>query len=520
MNQPLIDIDDFASVHPELLTADGAFTYYDQLLAAALASIAPGVDGIPDMGLTIRFNHGTYYFANAIVLTKGVTLLGAGGSAEQAGTALVMTNAGQHGITTAKPDILNGNSNGGFYSILQGLYISGPRQTFGAPVAGNTEEYTDANHGIFMNRKLFIRDCYICNFCGNGIEINATTGAPLHENANHWCIENTHLTNNLGTGLYAAAAGDSSSGIAINITTNHNSRWGIYDNSTFGSTYIGCGAYSNIQGAYATRGMENLQAPESTNTSQFINCYVEGDQYSLIMPPAAAIGGNCHADPALNLTVNYLVFGYNNPAYFKSGIASYSRYQPGEALTYSALGGDFGLPSTALVLKANGSPTPGIEKPDMMWNAENAPFCTTPDFLQYKSGWWKMKNSSEKTSFAFSSNKASEGECNFWMPRGFYTGEENSRIKIVASGFDIIMNDSNTDRTDPDSLNPAVRKVGDIVLNTDVRPYTGQAMEPEAQNYAGFICVKDTTDPLVNRRTWAGFGLVQPIAGAPSKEVI
>jgi hypothetical protein len=340
---------------------------------------------------------------------------------------------------------------------------------------------------------------------------------PEWGNNNHFQVNNCFVNQSGRNGFHTESGGDTSSGLVLSLHSYHNKEWGIFDNSTFGVTFIACSCYANSSGAYKSRG-----------GAMFINCYTEGDQSSEVNPPGIIIGGNVYNIPTVGeapLNTNNFIAGAATPSYIDKGIGGFSLFSKTSKLAFACLGGS---EDTALALRAVLKPF--LTKPDPNNPVNIIPadksdnmFGTIPDeepaikrtdwsYLNIDTdGWWKM-NTQGQTAFAFSTDKADEGVSHFWMPKGFFIGgpypSQYLKKKITSSNFDQI----NREYQAKESLHPYLSNIGDIVWNNDPDVNAGAGYK----NFAGFICINDPEKP--GHKTWAGFGRIETIEDSPSSD--
>lgn len=477
-----INIDKYRPVAARTPAPNGY--YWDAAWAQLMADIKNGPLGYEDSGVTIEFNFEQYYFANNIVLNRGVNLRGTGPVGQRSGSILVCTNDQLPGITIMPTN--DQSKSRGTFSVIEKLSITGTRD----PLQDGNQAF-EKNHGILMRGCAYIRDCHIKDFYGSGIFINASVKAENEDdygNANHFQINNCYVSSCGKYGLHVNNGSDTSGGLIMSLFAGDNGDWEIYDDSFHGNTYIACSCYSSAgKGAYKTRG--------GTNTSVFINCYTEGNSSSEVRQPAFILGGNIWNIPALGtppLNTNNFAVDAITP-YLDSGIGGFSRFEglPNEALVFAALGG---LENTALSLRAALNPQLlqlGFKTTNISGGIQQNGLTEYSKLQIDQTGWWAMRTR-DQSSFAFSSDQAAEGVGNFWLPNGFYIGIVPNRNKVISGNYDnyVLLQDPNQHR------------IGDIILNN--YPVMGHAQH----GFAGYICVKDA-DGLTN--IWAGFGKIEPL---------
>lgn len=336
-----VSILDFIPVAEHAAIAARTSTYNcHSAIVTAIASVTHGpVSTWYVSGPAIYFPPGKYICNSTIDLKKSVRLYSDGSGLPWDATAELKFPAGVTGITINRYNTIAGGvevtpTTAADATTLEGLRIIGT--TGGA-----------LTHGVWMRAKALVRNCFIENFSGNGINIVATAGGggATEGNANSFRIEGGRSTGNGGHGLYVTGA-DANAGTVIALDCSYNTGWGIYDSSFLGNTYVGCHVDGNVDGAYRS---DNQNA-----RNLLLNCYSEsGQPASTLTPPSMAIGG-LHA---AGLTGYWLSGNSSFPTLSalsisnKNGSGSVSLGSPNsgaignELLTFSGTGSDFGFAS-------------------------------------------------------------------------------------------------------------------------------------------------------------------------------
>lgn len=138
-------------------------------------------------------------------------------------------------------------------------------------------------HGVYSNTRFTIRNCVVTLFGDTGVYIEATSGGSPNGNANNWRIDNVRSAENGYDGFNCDGA-DVNAGVAIRLDCSSNLRWGIFDSSFLGNTYVGCHTSTNGTGAYRT---DNANA-----RNVLVGCYSESGQgASELVTPTLVLGG-------------------------------------------------------------------------------------------------------------------------------------------------------------------------------------------------------------------------------------
>lgn len=203
-------------------------------------------------------------------------------------------------------------------------------------LTGSYNGSNDADfHGIQLRARASIRDCWIENFQGDGIHINATSTGTPEGNANNFEVYKVALMANRN-GLFTQGA-DVNAGVIMAADAMYNRQWGFNDNSFLGNTYVGCHTATNGAGPY--------QSTNFNARNVFMSCYSEGDQSpSQITSPAMVIGGLHAAGVTGNGgyirtelgSVKMDNLGATNAGFGSLDVASGASFQSGASTTYFA----------------------------------------------------------------------------------------------------------------------------------------------------------------------------------------
>lgn len=306
----LIPIEAFVDTANDPATNGGT---WDLVIADAIAEAGTVGPPVAGRGFTLAFGSKTYKFANTIVISAPMRLIGQGlhlstslGSSVTPGTLEV-----EGGTVLDFPNDNDGidirfttsPTPSGQSVSLQGLCIRGPWRRFGS---GSETAAPGASVGIRVRAShVSIRNVNVECFSGDGILLGADEG----ENSDNWHIETSMTSICGGHGLHAAPGKDSSAGLAMNVHAHSVLGWGFLDESFLGNTFIACHASNN--GTRGTGGDTtfggNYARPSPPGTashvagSTFLGCYGEGDSFpslgllnygkSDISHPSVVIGG-------------------------------------------------------------------------------------------------------------------------------------------------------------------------------------------------------------------------------------
>lgn len=183
---------------------------------------------------------GHYYLGTTTLdITHTVTIEGEHGYGPQPTTKLEWAD-GTTGIrcqyynTSGAGDVdeTPGGSAGG--TLLRNLFL-----------LGGYDGTEGEHHGIHIKVCVFVENCWIANFSGDGIYINASAGlgAPNEGNANNCGVSRVRVVG-CRNGVYINGD-DANAGYFERIDVSSNRRWGVWDSSFLGNTHIGHHALDN-----------------------------------------------------------------------------------------------------------------------------------------------------------------------------------------------------------------------------------------------------------------------------------
>jgi hypothetical protein len=238
------------------------------------------------------------------------------------------------------------------------------------------------------------------SFPGNGMHISADHTRNPPTNANGWRITGGKALDNGGHGLFVEG-GDANAGLALHLRSNTNGKWGIFDSSFLGNTYIQCPTSSNQLGAVHA---------ESTAASCFFGCYVESGSGGKveIKDPSVWIGS--HAAPTGAGTI------------LDAGQMRGIWQVKNDLDPTNTVRMDFGslnVPATFLQLFVRNSHKAYrliYNRPREGWIGLVIPTPSSPSGVCV---------------LAISTEYASEGPGHLWLPQGFYTGEGVNFKKVT-----------------------------------------------------------------------------------------
>lgn len=255
-----INVLDFIPQSEVAAILDGTSTY-DAIPAInkAMSKVSVNVFTFNMGGPRVIVPPGRLRCASPIQLKKTVRLQGHSGGQAGGYTSSLHFDNNIAGVVVNRYNTLGDveeipATKGGDASIVEGLWVRG------GATAGSQNLLKS---GVRMRARATVRDCLISGFAGVGICIVATTAAaasdPYHGNANCWRVDGVRVASNLCGGMYTSG-GDVNAGVAINVDAGNNGRYGYFENSFLGNTYIGCHADAN--------GMYNITGIATNETAQ------------------------------------------------------------------------------------------------------------------------------------------------------------------------------------------------------------------------------------------------------------
>lgn len=283
---------------------------FERALLAIEALDDPNVPGGTSRGATLFVPFGIYHLSRTLEINRQIILQGESGAGESPGSQLTFS-LGINGIVVNHGFFLESDdgsqtfrSGTGDWTIIRDLAVKSTNAFVAATCPLRPESFVDeddfefdplttlrgraipgrtfAGHGIVLYARARIIDCYIAAFQFDGIhiesQIRVKSGPGINDitpemNANNWEVHNCRITNNGRHGMYVMGD-DANAGRAIGVDCSNNCRFGFYERSFLGNTYVGCHAADNgfgtLGGAY--------KAPIVDARNVLVGCYSEGGQ--------------------------------------------------------------------------------------------------------------------------------------------------------------------------------------------------------------------------------------------------
>jgi hypothetical protein len=217
--------------------------------ALGFASLDANVNDNGTVGVIVPPSDKAYNLgATTLQLKATVHLVGQNGGQAGANVSKLLWDANVTGIIVHRTNTIGATTEASSTQLsadssrIEGLQLG----SAGGTIAGVTD--ATKGHGIWLRARAAIRNITITGFPGNGINIVASAGgaADVEGNANNWYVELARITGCFGHGVFVDGA-DVNSGVAIAVDASSNGRWGIYDSSFLGNTYLACHSATNGQ---------------------------------------------------------------------------------------------------------------------------------------------------------------------------------------------------------------------------------------------------------------------------------
>jgi hypothetical protein len=193
---------------------------------------------------TIRLLRGKYWFSSTIFINHQVRIVGAAGQevgelgsglyfpANMVGIVLASEQT-PHPVTGVVPDPPTYSAG----TLLENFAVRCLR--------GGTDR---AKHGIMMRSVCSLHGLQIYDFAGDGLHITATVSVT--GNANNFKLSNLQILR-CHNGVYVDGP-DANNGYSFGLDCTANRRWGIWDSSFLGNTWVAC--HTDVNGLGSTGG--------------------------------------------------------------------------------------------------------------------------------------------------------------------------------------------------------------------------------------------------------------------------
>lgn len=309
----------------EMMPGSSTVRDYYWAFQSALQAIGTG------RGFTLLFGPQDYHFSNTLTLNRGMVLQGQGGHGTAFGTRFLFA-PGKHGIIARFADAAATPPPGGGHgrsdvSVIENIVIEGDSRY---PLADEPEMWP---HGIWALAPMRISNCIIKNWGGNGIRITSAPATPEEraQGAPEWSSSTSlslvehclvqlcgwrgvamarkeswepRVGDDFYDGVYIEGA-NSNGSLFSSVHSLTNGRWGFYDESGLGCTFVTCMTHGNGIVKEVIRPGEQMShlLPDGGSykvvlpsaRSVFIGCYAESDQRVAEVGPLTLVFGGAMA---------------------------------------------------------------------------------------------------------------------------------------------------------------------------------------------------------------------------------
>lgn len=262
----VFDVRAFGAVGDGATDDWGAFAEAIETMASPLDP-----DSTSAAGRTLLVPPGRYRLSQSLVLTRAVHVVGAVGSGP-VGDAVLAPDPGITAIVVegSDPPLRGRPGRRGTGSLIERVRIEA-----GATAASSGE----AVHGVLLRTRAILRDCLIVGFSGDGIRVD--TGGEEASEADRWQIDACQVAR---CGEHGLNVRGGSAGVCAGLLAVDNRKWGIFEESARGNSYLHCHAAGNGQGPFTTA---------AGNRSLFAGCAADlGQRRSRFAAETIVIGGD------------------------------------------------------------------------------------------------------------------------------------------------------------------------------------------------------------------------------------
>lgn len=243
---------------------------------------------------------GKYRMSQTLKITRSIVLHGAGMHSSIL-EFVSPTNTPLAGIIVDKGGHPSGLETLPLRAIIRGLGIQTPKSFTpdhppSTPVDDDATLLNGTSSGVVLYQLASVEKCYVGGFEHDGIHINTSNGSG--RNADTWQVRDCFVQMNGRHGLFVTGH-DSNGGCALNLYSQTNCRWGFFDQSQAGNTYVACVAEAN---GHINQGPEDPRpsfggAYRTLNAGNHVllGCNAELGQISRLTSPTMVLGGN-HGD--------------------------------------------------------------------------------------------------------------------------------------------------------------------------------------------------------------------------------
>ncbi len=311
-------------------------------------------------------------------------------------------------------------------------------------------------------------------------------------NASSWRVFRSTIQNCGGHGIYTFNL-DANAGMAQAVSCINNGKFGFFDDSNLGNTYLGCYAAGNEEGNYWS-GLHD----SAVNVSYFIGCHSDNLAPSRLGRQGVVIGGSVETEHRLPEENGGAAFILKDSGTFDlKGILQLLNYDKIK-LSESDLRTEllFGSPGIKTLFNFQARLNGELGTPWLMaLNHSNNNWNHLSSSNTIGQGLVRMSLAGKQATY---NGRDVEGAIHFEY--GYYLAATDNYDEFIK------VNSISTDPTNVEDetvleLYPSVErqpKKGDILFNS----------VPVGGTYSGWICVKDYVSTS-DRETWKPFGLIE-----------
>ena len=226
---------------PAIQARTSTYDCHSAVMAAINSRVSGSGSNAP--GASVSFPDGKYLFSAPLNLKRTSSLIGPSSGLTGGYAVELSFAAGVTGIIVNRHDTnlfdIDVSTTGADGALISGLFLTG---------AGYASDTPEA-HGIVMRARAKCVGVTCRDFKGDGFRVQASAVGAIGDergNANLFHLENCTGTKNWGNGLFVNGA-DANAGNVIAFNGTNNGRWGIWDSSFLGNTYLGCHSATNSQ---------------------------------------------------------------------------------------------------------------------------------------------------------------------------------------------------------------------------------------------------------------------------------
>jgi len=328
----------------------------------------------------------------------------------------------------------------------------------------------------------------------------------IYTNASTWKVFRSTIRDCGGHGLYTFNL-DANAGMAQAVSCINNDKFGFYDDSNLGNTYLGCYAAGNGEGNYWS-GL----ADSGVNVSYFIGCHSDNLVPSRLGEQGVVIGGSVNSEhPLPDENQGAALILKDSGTFDLKNILRFLNYNAPifkDAKQHSYL--DFGHPGERTLLAFHQYDVEEKENGTLWQIMLDDGNDTWNYFTSKNSPAWRRINLASAGA-KHNQVKIEEGSIHFEF--GYYLAANNNEDNFIK-----------VNAYEPDGSDPSKPKMSSLVNDLYGQAITDDSQEdndrypkkgdilfnsaPNSGEYSGWICVKDYISSEI-REEWKPFGLIE-----------